>query len=138
MSKYCSFEALGGIFWKKWRKWTPSKIEKWGSPNCHFSLGSFFQKIQVSRGIGCNAKIFKIHFLELSYKLVFKNMHHLWAIYFFVNPFMDTVCVFSGHCLVTFFKHICFMIFLTWPIDDTTKASLDFNYVKPCSYLFQL
>ena len=59
---------------------------------CHFSLGCFFQKLGVSRGLGCNRKIFKKHFLELSYNLVFKKYaSHHWAIYYFRNPFRATV-----------------------------------------------
>ena len=71
-------------------------------------------------------------------KNTFWNCHIIWSskicitplsYLFFCKPLQGhCVCVFSGHCLVTFFKHICFIIFLTWPIDDTTKASLDFNY----------
>ena len=48
--------------------------------------------IGVSRRLGCNRKIFKKHFLELPYNLVFKNMYHNSELsIFFRNPFMATV-----------------------------------------------
>ena len=58
-----------------------------------FSLGCFFQKIGVSRGLGCNRKIFKKHFLELSYNLVFKNMHHTSELFIFLETGSGTLCV---------------------------------------------
>ena len=76
------------------KKVKKSKIKNGGllSTFWHFSLGCFFQKIQVSRGFGCNAKIFKKHFSELSYNLVFKNMHSTSELFiFFRKQFRATV-----------------------------------------------
>ena len=57
----------------------------------------------LSRGLGCNAKIFKKDFLELSYNLVFKSMHHTSELFIFSEthsgPLWGVSRVEHGHLL---------------------------------------
>ena len=46
----------------------------------------------ISRGLGCNAKIFKKHFLELSYNLVFKNLSHTSELFIVLENHSGTLC----------------------------------------------
>ena len=99
----------------------------------------FYQRIQVSSGLGCNAKIFKKHFLELSYNLVFKKyVSHLWAIYFFRKPFRATV-----YCLfIVFLKSIfhckAFHIFVGGLIMRNNSCLSFFLLIKPSNFMLAL
>ena len=94
----------------------------------------FLKKIQMSR---CNAKIFKKHFLELSYNLVFKNMHHTSELFIFLVNRSGPQCI-TGHFLPLAIPVSPYLIFACIQLFMVAKRVLNSCGFIPCLKAFRV